>query len=321
MEKIRVGVLGLGSIFHRVMTGFYKAESCELYAVAARDLERARSEAEKYGAKKAFGSYDELIACPEVDLIYVATPHGLHYEHVLKCLNAGKNVICEKSFALNAAQAREMVQCARRNNVFLMEAMWTRFLPAMRALKEMLSEGKYGKTKHIYANFAFPSRFDPTSRMFDPKLGGGALLDLGIYPLSIFDYLMGGDPVKVEASCHKAPTGVDARTSAQLTYPGGETAQLMCAIDAMGDSEMVIYTDRCKIKVPNFWCATKLETPDGIIKFPAENEGHHYQFEHSATLIREGKKESPVMSLDETVRIMEIMDSIRLSNGIKYPVD
>lgn len=321
MKKLRVGVLGLGSIFHRVMTGFNRAENCELYAVAARDGERARVEAEKYGASVWFGSYEELIACPDVDLIYVATPHGLHHEHVIKCLEAGKNVLCEKAFALNGAQARDMVECARMNNVFLMEAMWTRFLPAMRALADILKEEKYGKLRHLFADFSFPAPFNPEGRMFNPALGGGALLDVGIYPLSVFNMLMGSDPVKVEATCKKAETGVDARTVAQLTYEGDRTAQFMCGIDTVGTSDMLVYTDKCVIKVPGFWHATRLELPDGVMEFPPENEGHHHQFVHVADMLAQGRKESPIIPLDETVRLMDIMTDIRISNGVKYPCD
>lgn len=321
MSKMKVGVLGLGSIFHRVMTGFGKAENCELYAVAARDGERAKAEAEKYGAKKWFGSYDELIACPEVDLIYVATPHGLHHEHVLKCLKAGKNVLCEKAFTLNAAQAKELIDCARENNVFLMEAMWTRFLPAMRKLMEILEGGEYGTVKHVYADFAFPAPFNPEGRMYNPALGGGAMLDVGIYPLSIFNMIMGGNPVKVESSTIKAATGVDGRDSVQLTYANGATAQFMCSIDCMSEQVMTIYTEKAVIQVPGFWHATSFTVNGQNYEFPPENEGHHHQFEYIAKYLEEGKKESPIMPLDETLALMEIMDGIRLAADVKYPCD
>ena len=322
MDKLRVGVLGLGSIFHRVMKGFYKAENCELYAVAARDGERAAQEAAIYGAKRSFGSYDELLACPEVDLIYVATPNGLHREQVLACVAAGKNILCEKSFALDGIQAREMVAAARAKGVFLMEAMWTRFMPAIRTLKEMLDEGKYGPIRHIYGDFSYFAPYDPNRRVYGLPLGGGALLDVGIYPLSISDMLYGGEPVKIQSMSVKAPTGVDARTTVNMEYAGGGTAQFLCGIDAKGTSGLWIYTEKGTIHVPKFWKATCLELPGGeVMEFQPENEGHHHQFVHVAELIAQGKTESPIMPPDETIRLMDIMTDIRKANGIRYPSD
>lgn len=321
MEKIKVGVLGLGSIFHRVMKGFGKSAECELYAVAARDLTRAQAEAERYGAKKAFGSYQELVECPEVDLVYIATPNSFHCEHSIMCMENGKHVICEKPFAMTADEARKMAECAKKNNVFLMEAMWTRFLPAMRKLMELLESGKYGQVRHIYGDFAFASRPNPEHRLYNPDLGGGALMDVGIYPLSVFNMIKGGEPVNIQTTCAYTETHVDARTVMQLQYADGGTAQLLCALDTPGTSRMIVYTDGGVIDVPDFWHATKLVTPDGVIEFEPENEGHHHQFDYAARYIREGIKESDIIPLDESIKIMEIMTDIRKEKGIVYPSD
>ena len=155
MHQLRVGIMGLGSIFHRVMTDLPNAAHCKLTALAARDAARARTEAEKYGVPLSFGSYEELVQCPEVDLVYIATPHNLHYAHTLLALGHTKHVLCEKAFAMNPRETGEMIACARQEGLFLMEAMWTRFLPAMGRLKEMLDSGELGEIRHIDANFSY----------------------------------------------------------------------------------------------------------------------------------------------------------------------
>lgn len=319
MKKLKIGVIGLGSIFHRVMTGFDRAENCELYAVAARDGERARTEAEKYGAKKAFGSYDELAACPEVELVYIATPHNFHKEQTLMCLEHGKHVICEKAFAMNGGEARQMAEAARGKKLFLMEAMWTRFLPAMKRLKAMYDGGELGRIRHIAADFAYASGYDPKSRIYAPELGGGALMDVGIYPLSVCAYLLGSAPARIQSRCVKALSGVDARTVMQMEYDCGATAQLMSGIDVNGTSMMTVYAEKATVIVPDFWHATRLIVNGEATEFSPENEGHHYQFAHAADMLAAGKTESDIMPLDETVRMMDIMTAVRHENGVFYP--
>lgn len=319
MSRLRVGVIGLGSIFHRVMKGFDRAENCELYAVAARDAARAQAEAEKYGAKRAFGSYEELAACPEVDLVYVATPHSFHREQTLMCIEHGKHVICEKAFAMNGDEAREMAAAARDKGVFLIEAMWTRFLPAMRRLKQMYEAGELGEIRHITADFAYASLYDPKSRIYAPELGGGALMDVGIYPLSMCAMLLGDAPVQVQSRCIKAESGVDVRTVMQLEYANGATAQLMSGIDVNGTSMMTVYAQKATVVIPDFWHATRLIVNGEVIELPQENEGHHHQFVHAAEVIAAGGTESSIMSLDETIRLMDMMTAVRHENGIYYP--
>lgn len=323
MEKVKIGVLGLGSIFRRVMADFPNAENCELYAVAARDLARAEEAKAKYGAARAFGSYEELLQCPEVELVYVATPHSLHFGQVMACLAHGKHVICEKAFALNDAQATEMAAFAKEKNLFLMEAMWTRFLPAMVKLRELAADGAFGEIRHVAADFAYAARFDPESRVYAPRLAGGALLDVGIYPLSMIAMLLGSAPVRVDGACVMAPSGVDARTVAQLQYASGATAQFMCGVDVDGDSRMTVFGTEARVDIPDFWHATRLEITRGrdveILAFPPETEGHHHQFDHAADCIRRGLVESPVMPLAETVKLMKLMTDIRRANGFGYP--
>ena len=319
MKKIRVGVIGLGSIFHRVMKGFSNSKYCELTAVAARDGARAKAEAEKYGAKHAFGSYEELAACPEVDMVYIATPHSHHFEHTMLCLEHGKHVICEKAFAKNDAKARLMADKAREKGVFLMEAMWTRFMPAMRKLHEMYLAGDLGAIRHITADFSYASNFDPSSRIYAPELCGGALMDVGIYTLSMCAMLLGDKPESVKSDCILAPSGVDSRTLMQLRYAGGATAQLMCGVDVNSISQMTVFAEKATVIIPDFWHATKLIINGRNVDFPAENEGHHHQFDHAAERIFAGNIESDIMPLDETVSLMKLMTDVRREHGIVYP--
>lgn len=321
MEKLRVGVIGLGGIFRRVMTDFHNARNCELYAVAARDIERAREAAVKYGAKRAFGSYEELAECQEVDMVYVATPHSFHRSHTLMCLAHGKHVLCEKAFAMNGREAREMVSAARENGLFIMEAMWTRFMPAMEKLRQLYAEGELGEIRHITADFGYAAEYDPKSRIFAPELGGGALMDVGIYPLSICAMLLGTEAEDIQSQCVLAPSGVDVRTSMQLRYASGATAQLMSATDVNGTSRMTIYAQRATVEIPDFWHATRLIINGKEMKFPDENEGHHHQFVHAADMIAAGRTESDVMPPDETIRLMDIMTDIRLAHGVRYPCE
>lgn len=319
MEKLRVGVIGLGSIFSRVMTDFHNARNCELYAVAARDVGRARAAAAKYGAKRAFGSYEELAECPEVDMVYVATPHSFHRSQALMCLAHGKHVLCEKAFAMNGQEAREMIGFAREKGLFIMEAMWTRFLPAMAKLRQLYAEGELGEIRHITADFGYAAQYDPKSRIFAPELGGGALMDVGIYPLSICAMLLGTEAEAVQSQCVLAPSGVDVRTSMQLRYASGATAQLMAATDVNGTSRMTIYATRAMVEIPDFWHATRLIINGNEMKFPDENEGHHHQFVHAAKMIAAGRTDSDVMPAEETIRLMDIMTGVRLAHGARYP--
>lgn len=318
MKKLRVGVIGLGSIFSRVMTDFHNARNCELYAVAARDIDRARAAALKYGAKRFFGSYEELAECPDVDMVYVATPHSFHREHTLMCLANGKHVLCEKAFAMNGREAREMTGFAREKRLFIMEAMWTRFMPAMEKLRQLHTTGELGEIHHITADFGYAANYDPESRIFAPGLGGGALLDVGIYPLSVCAMLLGTEVEEIQSQCVPAPSGVDARTSMQLRYASGATAQLMSAIDVNGTSRMTVYARRAMVEIPDFWHATRLIINGKEMKFPDENEGHHHQFVHAADMIAAGRTSSDIMPPEETVRLMDIMTGVRLANGIRY---
>ena len=323
MQKIRVGILGTGSIVRRIMADFKTGENYELTAFASRSYDRAKEFCDRYGAKYAYGSYEELANSPFVDLVYVASPNNFHKAHTLMMLRGGKHVICEKPFALNEAEADEMISLARSKGLFLMEAMWSRFLPAMRTLKTLTDDGLLGDLYAFTGNFGFRSDFDPLSRIYSMSLAGGSLLDVGVYPLSVACYFLGCRFKSAYSSCVKAPTGADARFFAQIGFEGGATAQILSAVDMATESRVLLYGSRGFVEIPDFWHAVQYTVcTDGktdTFHFPPENEGHRHEFSHAAACILDGQTESPIMPLDETREILRLMTQMRLENGIVYP--
>ncbi len=322
---IRLGILGPGRIFRRVMTDMPNAKGIKITSVASRDKGRAAEAASLCGAEHIYTDYEALAASPFVDLIYIATPHVFHKEQAILCMEHGKHVICEKPMALNPEEIREMSACARKNNVFLMEAMWTRFFPAMTYVRDKLSSGIMGKVKHITCSFCYDASFAPDdSRVWNMDLAGGAILDVGIYDLAVISDILGPEPSSVQGVCRKWRTGCDAAFGVQMMYPSGATAYWYCACDVTTGSDLDIYCEKGQIHVPDFWHPTKVETiyyrsGREVREFPPENEGHHYEFVHAAECIREGMIGSPVMPVSESEKLSEIMTALRYENGIIYP--
>lgn len=253
MNPVRLGILGAGRITARIMTDLHNAHRIELKAVAARDPERAKEAAARYGAPIAC-SYKQLAERDDVDLVYIATPHPLHCEQAVLMMEHGKHILCEKPMTMNDHQAQLMIDCARKNNVFLMEAMWTRFMPAMQEAIVLIRAGAIGEIRHITAEFSYyhPTR-DLNDRLWNPALAGGALLDLGVYPLMAITSILGWHPETVQSLASLTPEGVDMRTSVQMQYPSGATAHLMCGMDATGNNRMTVYGTRGMIDMPGFW--------------------------------------------------------------------
>ncbi|MBQ8952866.1 MAG: Gfo/Idh/MocA family oxidoreductase [Clostridia bacterium] len=323
-DTIRVGVLGPGRIVSRVMKDFHTGRGYALTAVASRSPERAQAAARAYGARYAFDSYEALAACEEVDLVYIAVPHPFHCPLAIQMMESGKHVICEKPMALNERETRAMTDCAKAHGVFLMEAMWTRFFPAMRKMVSLVQGGAIGRVNHIYSVFSAAAEYDPASRAFDPALGGGALLDIGVYPLMACTQLLGWTPERVQGAWQSAPTGVDMRMAAQLQFPGGATAQIMGGMDACAPSHLLIYGTEGCVTMEDFWHPTAF-TLVGIdgrreeYTFRPENEGFHHEFEEAARCIREGLAESPLMTHEESIAVSRITERLRREAGILYP--
>ena len=324
MEKVRLGIAGPGTIVHRVMTDLRKAEHIDIAAVASRSPERARAAAEEFGIPRAFGSYEEMAVSPDVDLVYVAVPHPFHCATAKLFLKHGKHAIVEKPFAINAREAREMVDCAREKGVYLMEAMWTRFFPLSQWLKGLIDRGELGNIRRMTGDFSFLSPFNPDSRLYNRSLGGGALLDVGIYPLSLMCFFKGALPEKTQVFCHKTETDVDGLCAFQLQFADGAVGQGFGGIEVNTDQTLCLYGTKGWARVPNFWHPTEVtvyragQEPEHHA-FAPENEGFHHEFEYAAQAILRGETDQTVIPLAESVAIMEIMDGMRQEMDVRYP--
>jgi len=328
MRTIRWGILGPGHISRKFATALRESEGAELAAVGSRDAARAAAFAAAFGLPpaRAHASYEALAADPTVDAVYIGTPHTGHEEHTLLCLAHGKHVLCEKPLAINAAQAERMVAAARAAGLVLMEAMWTRFLPSIVRVRELIADGHIGEVRLVTADFGFRASFDAESRLFAPELGGGALLDLGIYPLTLASMLCGA-PVAIQATANLGTTGVDEETAIILRHARGELAVLAASLraDTPREANIIGTGGRLRILFP-WWAGTRIALREGraeeqIFDLPARGGGYTHEAEAFMDLIRDGKAETPVMPLDESLSIMRTMDAIRAQCGLRYPQD
>lgn len=325
MKKIKWGILGCGKIAGKFSSDLKLVAGAELFAVASTDSDRASAFAKQHGFLHAFDSYQKLCES-EADVIYVATPHGFHYEHVMLCLRHGKAVLCEKAFALNLTQLNRMTALAKTSSVFLMEAFWTRFLPQYIKMLDIIKSGTIGEIKMITADFGFKAPEPPARRLYDPALGGGALLDIGIYPVFLAISLL-GRPEDVYAIMSPYETGVDEQIVCSLRFEGGALAALSASFCSDTPVEAVINGTAGKIRLTNrFHNATSRifvsanGAPEQEVSVHRE-EGLGYQFEarHVQECLQQGLKESPLWSLESSRLLMETLDRIRATCGIRYP--
>ncbi len=328
MKKIRLGIVSAGAIVARVMKDMHLLENVEITAIAARDLKRAQAAAAAYHIPHAYGSYQELAESSEIDLAYIATPHPFHAQQAMLMMRHGKHVICEKPMAINQTEVQQMIDCARENGVFLMEAMWTRFQPCVKTLMQMLQDGVIGEVRNVFGEFSWScmDSYDPSSRLFDPALAGGALLDLGVYPLMFCMQMLGSEPETIQSLCRKTPEGVDICTSVQMQYANGAIAQFFCSMDASSNDCMHIFGTMGHITVPGFWRARAFTLcldgqEEQLLTFDQAEEPYHYEFDHAAACIQQGLKESPVLPLAESLKASRICTEIRQRHGIFYPGD
>jgi len=323
-QKFRWGILGTGAIARKFATGVAALEDQELVAVGSRTQAAADRFANEFDIPRRHAAYAELAADPTVDALYIATPHSLHKECTLLGLQHGKHVLCEKPFALNARQAAEMIALARQRGLFLMEAMWSRFLPVMVETRRLIASGAIGQVRMVQADFGFRATFNPAHRLFDPALGGGALLDVGIYPVSLAHMIL-GTPNRIAALAELSPTGVDQQTGILLGFPGGELAVLSTAVTTNTPQEALIMGTDGWIHVDRPWWISRSltlqragEEPQ-VIDLPFFGNGYTHEAAEVAACVRAGKLESDVMSLDETLAIMQSLDAIRTQLGVQYP--
>lgn len=316
MTPIRWGILGTGGIAATFTEDLLRLPDHQVAAVGSRTPEGAARFAGKYGIPRAYGSYADLAADPAVDVVYVATPHSGHHAATLTCLNAGRSVLCEKAFTLTGDEAEELVKTARAKNLFLMEAMWTRFNPCVAKIRELVLGGAIGELRTVTADFAVEFPYDPEHRLFAPDLGGGALLDLGVYPVS-FAWMLLGQPNHVAAVAGLAQNGVDANTGVLFGYDSGAVALLHCSFEAEGPTTATILGTGGRIDVHSlFFRPTSFTVrPRGAEPwtYTADLTGHGYTYQAAevARCLRAGELESPLMPLDETVAIMRVLDTVR----------
>ena len=320
---VKFGVIGAGRIANVFATSMKVTSNGQLQAVASRNLKRAEDFKEKYGFEKAYGSYQALYEDSSVDCIYVATPHGLHYEQMMEILDYGKHILCEKPFTLNHKQAQAVFKKAKEKKLFVMEAMWTRFLPVIKAVKQKVDEGMIGTIKHLEATFHFNPEKNNEDRLFKRELGGGALLDIGIYPIT-FANLFLGRPNEVSSEVRMYKTGVDLEETITYHY---DTAQavLKASLDKEDKRDAVIIGSKGTIIVPRFWEAQKAMVYDTnnhlleTIEYKHEAAGFEYEIQEVINCIQNGKLESGIMPASETIEILKQMDNLRQSWGLTYP--
>lgn len=323
MGKIRWGILAPGHIARGFTAGLKVLEDAELYAVGSRSLETAKAFANEFGFKKAYGSYAELADDKDVDVIYIASPHHLHFENTLMCLEKGKAVLCEKPFTINSKQLQILVKKAREKKIFLMEALWTRFLPNIEKTLELINSNHIGKVKMLNADFGFKADYNPQSRLFDPFLGGGSLLDIGIYPVFLSLAVL-GYPDEIQAVASKAPTGVDESMSISLSYKSGALASLHCTFATHTTTDANIYGDKGKIQLKHQWfrpttlTVTKHNEIAEELNFPAKANGYEYEAEEVMRCLNSGMSESKILGLDFSLQLMELLDTIRYKCNIVY---
>lgn len=326
---IRWGVLGSGHIARKFATDLLLVKDARLVAVGSRTLANAQAFAADFRVDHIHDSYEALAANPEVDVVYIATPHSRHYADTLLCLQHGKAVLCEKPFALNVQQSKAMIDMARDKKLFLMEALWSKFLPQYDRLQSLLLSGKVGTVKSVLANFGFRPLQPVSPRLYDPALGGGALMDIGLYTVFLAMSVL-GRPDTIEASMTPALTGVDEQCAVLFKYKDGSMAQLFSTFATDLSTEADICGTLGRIRLTNRffdptarieWYPGKLDTCEVIAVEKEEGFGYQYEARHVTECLQQGLTESPIMRFEDTLVLMETLDAIRKVAGIAYAVD
>lgn len=326
MEKIRWGILGTGTIARKFAEGLAELPDALLTAVGSREEHTANTFATQYDVPHAHASYEALAQDPEVDVVYVATPHVFHLENSLLCLEQGKAVLCEKPFTMNRGQAEMIFSLAAQKGLFVMEAMWTYFFPAMTMLRQLLQEGVIGEVRMLTADFGYRTAMNPHGRHLSPALGGGALLDVGIYPLALAQMVF-GTPTQMTSLAHIGETNVDEQAAIILGYESGELALLHTAVRTETPQDAVIMGTNGRILIHAPWWhpqrLTLIQSGQASEEIEAPYSGNGYNYEAAAVMdcLRQGKTEHPLMPWSTTLALQETMDAVRAQWGLRYPAD
>lgn len=320
---MKIGIIGAGHIAEVVAPTLVAMEGIECYAVSSRSLEKAQKFAKAFGFEKAYGSYDELLADPNVELVYIATPHSHHFEQMMLAIAFGKNILCEKAFTINAKEAEMIRFSAAKQGVFVAEAIWTRYMPSRKVIDEVLASGIIGKPNTLTANLSYV--ISHKERIYDPNLAGGALLDIGVYGVNFALMHFGTDIDRVESSVKMLDTGVDAMETITIFYKDGRMAVLTHSIFCRSDRKGIIHGDKGYMVVENINNPQSLKVYDlqdreiASYDFSDQISGYEFQFAESAACIAQGKLEADSMPMEDTVQVMEFMDSLRKQWNMVYP--
>lgn len=325
MNKLRVGIIGAGWIADKMAEALSPLDEAEVLAIASRSLEKARQFADERGISRAYGSYEELVEDPDVDLVYVATPHSHHYPHARLALQHGKPVLVEKAFTANAREAEALLTLAHERHLFITEAIWTRYMPLSMKVKEIMDSGIIGEPRILTATLCY--EMEQKERIIRPDLCGGALLDLGVYVLNFARMYFGTDIVRTVTNCHLGPSGMDMMESISLSFRDGRMANLQAGCLTLNDRQGIISGKEGYIRIDNVNCPERIEVwrnyelvevyerPEGMVN------GYEYQVLECKRCLEAGLTESPMMPHEETLSIMRQMDALRKDWGVKYPMD
>ena len=325
-----LAILGAGRIARTMASTVRQMERrgdpVRLWAVGARDADRAEAFAREEGARRAYGSYEALVADPQVDLVYIATPHSPHAAHVRLCVEAGKAVLCEKAFTANARQAEEVLRLAEEKGVLVTEAIWPRYMPSRAMIDGLIAEGAIGQVKMLTANLCYPML--EKERLTEPALAGGALLDVGVYALNFASMVLGDRIVRTESSAQLSDKGVDLTDSITYYYESGAVAQLLSGMVCAGDRRGLIYGETGWLSVDNINNPGRIElwrpydpAPERVLTVPAQLTGYEYEVTACMEALAAGRIECPAMPHAETLEIMRRMDALRAAWGVKYPFE
>lgn len=322
---MKIGILGAGNIAQNMANTLNAMEDAQFYAVGSRSMEKAEKFAKEYGAEKAYGSYEDLVSDPEVELVYIATPHSHHFEHAKLCIEHGKPVLCEKAFMANAKQAKEIFELAKEKKVFITEAIWTRYLPSRKMIDDVIASGEIGEITFVTANLGYDIK--DVERMQRPELAGGALLDVGIYPLTFISMVLGNEIKEVVSTCTKTATGMDEQNAIILKYDNGVMAMAHSGMLAGTEQYGIVYGTKGYLIAENINNVTgiKVYTKDRKLirefSVPKQITGFEYQVRASMKAIREGWLECEEIPHEESVIMMELMDRLRADWGVRYPFE
>jgi len=323
-KTLKWGILGLGNIANYFSEDLKLVEGNVIQAAASRSMKKAAAFGRRYQVPNVYDSYTKLMEDERVDIIYIATPHNSHMQYAMEAMSKGKHVLCEKPLAVNQDQVKEMIDCAAENEVFLMEALWSRFNPALNAVVELINDGAIGEIRYINADFSFHTKASEENRLLNPELAGGALLDVGVYPLFLA-YLLLGIPDQIVSSSTFHRTGVDVQTSAILNYQES-IAQIMGGF--LADSDMVakVYGSKGQLYIDSLWYQSegfRVETKQSTeaFHFPKKGRGFTYEIEECHKCISSGKLQSDLWSHQDSLQLITLMDEIRRQSGIRYPFE